>query len=150
MTSAGPGSPTNSSPSQRYGRTLIKIGRFEPTSIPDITAERERWPSLVTAMSDAGYQALQTVPVRLHQRPFGSLTLLRTRMGHLSDDGLDLAQALAGSAAPAFMHWSVDRPAATTSSLACRAPSRPRPPLISPRAWSPCTRAWPSVRRLTC
>jgi len=59
-------------------------------------------------MSDAGYQALQTVPVRLRQRPFGSLTLLRTRTGHLSDDDLHLAQALAGSAAPAFMHRSVE------------------------------------------
>lgn len=77
-------------------------------SIPDITAERERWPSLVTAMSDAGYQALQTVPVRLHQSPFGALTLLRTRTGHLSDDDLHLAQALADSAALAFMHWSVE------------------------------------------
>ncbi|MDQ1022653.1 hypothetical protein QF035_000235 [Streptomyces umbrinus] len=46
--------------------------------------------------------------MRLDQRLFGSLTLLCTRTGHLSDDDLHLAQALADSAALAFMHWSLE------------------------------------------
>ncbi|WAU85992.1 GAF and ANTAR domain-containing protein [Streptomyces sp. Qhu-G9] len=80
----------------------------EAHSVPDITAERERWPKLVTAMTDAGYRSLQTVPVRLHERPLGGLTLLNTRAGAMPNDDAHLAQALADSAALALMHWSTE------------------------------------------
>ncbi|MEU6222117.1 GAF and ANTAR domain-containing protein [Streptomyces sp. NPDC047042] len=80
----------------------------EPRSVPDITAEGERWPELATAMTDAGYRSLQTVPVRLHERPLGGLTLLGYRVGALADDDVHLAQALADSAALALMHWSIE------------------------------------------
>ncbi|CAL9665132.1 GAF and ANTAR domain-containing protein [Streptomyces sp. enrichment culture] len=77
-------------------------------SIPDITAERERWPELVAAMSEAGYRSLHTVPVRLHERILGALTLLNTRSTDLPPDDLDLAQALTDSAALALMHWATE------------------------------------------
>ncbi|MFC8199306.1 GAF and ANTAR domain-containing protein [Streptomyces sp. NPDC057298] len=80
----------------------------EARSVPDITAERERWPRLVSAMTDAGYRSLQTVPVRLHERPLGGLTLLNTRAGAMPNDDAHLAQALADSAALALMHWSTE------------------------------------------
>ncbi|MET9762832.1 GAF and ANTAR domain-containing protein [Streptomyces sp. NPDC006372] len=80
----------------------------EAASVPDITAEHERWPKLASAMSHAGYQALQTVPVRLHDRPLGALTLLNAHMGGMPHDDVYLAQALADSSALALMHWSTE------------------------------------------
>ncbi|MFJ4815986.1 GAF domain-containing protein [Streptomyces sp. NPDC088801] len=80
----------------------------EPVSVPDMATEHERWPKLATAMADAGYESLQAVPVRLHERPLGALTLLRRRPGRLAEDDVHLAQALADSAALALMHWSIE------------------------------------------
>jgi GAF domain-containing protein len=77
-------------------------------SFPEITAERERWPQLVTAMTDAGYRSLHTVPVRLHDRILGALTLLNTHTTPLRPDDMDLAQALADSAALSLMHWATE------------------------------------------
>ncbi|MEU1573291.1 GAF domain-containing protein [Streptomyces collinus] len=78
----------------------------EPVSVPDMATEHERWPKLATAMAEAGYESLQAIPVRLHERPLGALTLLRRR--GLAEDDVHLAQALADSAALALMHWSME------------------------------------------
>ena len=80
----------------------------EARGIPDITAERDRWPKLVPAMLDNGYRALHTVPLRLHDRPLGAVTLLNARVGKLSEGDAHLAQALADSAALSLMHWSTE------------------------------------------
>jgi transcriptional regulator with GAF, ATPase, and Fis domain len=80
----------------------------EPVSVPDIAAERERWPELATVMIEAGYDCLQAIPMRLQERPLGALTLLRRHPGRLNDDDVHLAQALADSAALALMHWSTE------------------------------------------
>ncbi|WP_328412453.1 GAF domain-containing protein [Streptomyces violaceus] len=80
----------------------------EPVSVPDMATEYEHWPKLATAMLEAGYESLQAIPVRLHDRPLGALTLLRRRPGHLAEDDVHLAQALADSAALALMHWSIE------------------------------------------
>lgn len=53
----------------------------EPVSVPDITTEQERWPKPVAAMTENGYESVQAIPVRLHERPLGALTLLRQRSG---------------------------------------------------------------------
>jgi transcriptional regulator with GAF, ATPase, and Fis domain len=81
----------------------------EGRSVPDITAEEERWPELVAAMADAGYRSLHTVPVRLHDSTLGALTLLNFDTGDLPVGDPHLAQALADSAALALMHWSAER-----------------------------------------
>ncbi|WP_458244856.1 GAF domain-containing protein [Streptomyces sp. MAI_2237] len=79
-----------------------------PTSVPDIGAEHEHWPGLVTAMTTTGYRSLQAIPMRLHERSLGGLTLLRRRAGQLAADDVDLAQALADSASLGLMHWSAE------------------------------------------
>ncbi|MFC8433356.1 GAF and ANTAR domain-containing protein [Streptomyces sp. NPDC057253] len=77
-------------------------------SVPDITAEHEHWPHLVTAMTDAGYRSLHTVPVRLHERTLGALTLLSTGTAQMPRDDQALAQALADAAALSLMHWATE------------------------------------------
>jgi transcriptional regulator with GAF, ATPase, and Fis domain len=80
----------------------------EPVSVPDMAAEYERWPKLVAAMIEAGYDSLQAIPMRLHERSLGALTLLRRDPGYLTEDDEALAQALADSAVLALMHWSAE------------------------------------------
>ncbi|MET7689609.1 GAF and ANTAR domain-containing protein [Streptomyces sp. NPDC005483] len=80
----------------------------EGRSVPDIAAEEEHWPELVAAMVEAGYRSLHTVPVRLHDRTLGALTLLNAGTGELPGGDPHLAQALADSAALALMHWSAE------------------------------------------
>lgn len=80
----------------------------ELLQLPDIAVEYERWPKLVTAMSEADYGSRQAIPVRLHTRPLEALTLLRRSPGCLAEDDVHLAQALADSAALALMHWSAE------------------------------------------
>ncbi|MFD6173784.1 GAF domain-containing protein [Streptomyces coeruleorubidus] len=91
-----------------HGPCLDCYRTVEPVSIPDIAAEYERWPKLAPALVDAGYESLQAIPMRLHERPLGALVLLRRRSGQLAEDDVHLAQALADSAALALMHWSIE------------------------------------------
>ncbi|MGW3124331.1 hypothetical protein ACWDBW_45770 [Streptomyces sp. NPDC001107] len=52
--------------------------------------------------------AVRTPVVRLHDRTLSALTLLRRLTGHLPEDDLHLAQALADSATPVLMHGSTE------------------------------------------
>ncbi|MFJ8940395.1 GAF and ANTAR domain-containing protein [Streptomyces sp. NPDC102365] len=80
----------------------------ESVSVRDIRTEADRWPALAGAMAEAGYRSLHAVPVRLHERGLGALTLLNARPGDLSGGDLNLAQSLADSAALGLMHWSAE------------------------------------------
>ncbi|MEU6532306.1 GAF domain-containing protein [Streptomyces sp. NPDC046928] len=79
-----------------------------PVSVPDIAVEYARWPKLVGVMLETGYGSLQAVPMQLHDRPIGVLTLLRGRTGRLPENDVHLAQALADSATLGLMHWSTE------------------------------------------
>jgi GAF domain-containing protein len=77
-------------------------------SVSDITAERERWPHLVTALTGAGYRFLRALPVRLPERTLGALTLLDARTANMPADDLHLAQALADLAALSLTHRATE------------------------------------------
>ncbi|MGW4086590.1 GAF domain-containing protein [Streptomyces sp. NPDC004822] len=79
-----------------------------PVSVPDIAVEYTRWPRLVGVMLETGYGSLQAVPMQLHDRPIGVLTLLRGSTGRLPENDVHLAQALADSATLGLMHWSTE------------------------------------------
>ncbi|USQ89237.1 GAF and ANTAR domain-containing protein [Streptomyces phaeoluteigriseus] len=80
----------------------------EARGIPDITAERDAGRSLVPAMSDSGYRASHTLPLRLQERPLGAATPLNTRVGSLSEGDARPARALADSAALSLMLRSTE------------------------------------------
>ncbi|PWG13467.1 transcriptional regulator [Streptomyces sp. V2] len=77
----------------------------EPVVVPDVAAMREQWPKVAGAMADAGYVSFHAVPMRLHERSLGALTLVRAAPGRLREDDALLAQALADLATLALMHW---------------------------------------------
>ncbi|HSX99375.1 MAG TPA: GAF domain-containing protein [Streptomyces sp.] len=91
-----------------HGPCMESYRSEQPVSVPDIAAEQERWPVLAEVMTRTGYASLQAVPMRLQDRSLGSLTLLRRRTGRLSEEDVQLAQALADSATLALMHWSTE------------------------------------------
>jgi hypothetical protein len=103
-------------------------------SIPDITAERERWPRLITAMTGAGYRSLHAVPVRLHTRTLGTLTLLNTATTNMPRDDLvnrTMEPALIPHT-PTGSRPSPQRAPCTRSSPALTAPPvRPLPQAIT-------------------
>ncbi|MGW5344471.1 GAF domain-containing protein [Streptomyces sp. NPDC004050] len=80
----------------------------QPLPVPDLAAERRRWPELSAAALEVGYQSSQTVPLRLHDHVNGALTLFRRATGTLRPEEIELAQALADSAALSLPHWSAD------------------------------------------
>lgn len=91
-----------------YGPSMDCYRTGAAVSVADIAVEFGRWPKLVNAMGVAGYDSLQAVPMRLHERTLGALTLLRRRTGRMSLDDVHLAQALADTATLALMHWSTE------------------------------------------
>jgi transcriptional regulator with GAF, ATPase, and Fis domain len=80
----------------------------EGAVVADVRVQGDHWPELVGAMTEAGYRSLHAVPVRVHERVLGALTLLDARAGQLPGGRLHLAQALADCAALGLMHWSAE------------------------------------------
>lgn len=73
-------------------------------SVPDLEAERERWPQFSTVALDAGFKSVHAVPMRLRGDTLGGLGLFGDRVGTLDDNDLDLAQALAHVACVAIVN----------------------------------------------
>ncbi|QNP75391.1 GAF and ANTAR domain-containing protein [Streptomyces roseirectus] len=80
----------------------------EPVALPDDGAASARWPQHAEAMADAGYRALLSLPMRLHDHSLGVLTLLREDAERVGDDDAHLAQSLADLSALALMHWTAE------------------------------------------
>jgi GAF domain-containing protein len=54
-----------------------------------------RWPRFAPHASDAGFEAISAVPMRLRSQVIGALNLFSTERGTLGDDDLRVAQAMA-------------------------------------------------------
>jgi GAF domain-containing protein len=61
---------------------------------PDLSMERERWPTFATRALDDGFHAVHSVPLRLRNEIIGALNLLRGHTGTLSDSDAKLVQSL--------------------------------------------------------
>jgi hypothetical protein len=70
----------------------------EPVAVPDLAAERERWPGYVAEARQAGFAAAHTLPLRRDEL-VGALTLFRSDTGLLEKADTRLAQAMADVAA---------------------------------------------------
>jgi hypothetical protein len=67
----------------------------QPVNVRDVREQESRWPQFVPAAVGSGYASVHAVPVRLRDRVLGTFGLFGRRSGALSDEDLDLAQALA-------------------------------------------------------
>jgi transcriptional regulator with GAF, ATPase, and Fis domain len=67
----------------------------EQVAVPDLGAERDRWPRYVEDARRAGFAATHTLPLRRREDLVGTLTLFRTAPGELEKPDARLAQAMA-------------------------------------------------------
>ncbi|QUF05658.1 GAF and ANTAR domain-containing protein [Actinosynnema pretiosum subsp. pretiosum] len=66
-----------------------------PVSCPDLREATTRWPRFTAAAHECGFRSAHALPLRLREHAVGGITLLNTQPGDLSQDVLQLGQALA-------------------------------------------------------
>lgn len=75
----------------------------EPVLVADLSAQVDRWPRFAPAATDAGFAAVQALPMRAAGVVLGALNLFDTRPGGLSEADLLVAQTLAHIACVAVL-----------------------------------------------
>jgi GAF domain-containing protein len=70
----------------------FRTGR--PVTVPDLGAS-QRWPRFTAAASEAGFTAVQALPMRLRDQVIGALNLFRATPGDLDPASMRIGQALA-------------------------------------------------------
>src|ERR1700744_153953 len=66
-----------------------------PVSEENLATAGSRWPLFAPAAPEAGFPAVQALPMRLRDDVIGALNLFMRAPGRLDDTGLQVAQALA-------------------------------------------------------
>ena len=66
-----------------------------PVAEPELAVAGQRWPSFAPAAVDAGFAAVQALPMRLRDEVIGAMNLFMNAPGQLDDGGLRVGQALA-------------------------------------------------------
>jgi GAF domain-containing protein len=74
---------------------------------PDLAAARERWPRFSPVALESGFQSAHALPMRLRGATIGALNLFRAETGHLDEQDVLAAQALADVATIAILQHRV-------------------------------------------
>ncbi len=77
------------------GPCLDCFRRGEPVSVPDLSAAAGRWPQFAPAAQQAGFAAVQALPMRLRAQIIGGLNLFRATTGPFGETETQVGQALA-------------------------------------------------------
>ena len=67
----------------------------EPVAVTDLSAAEGRWPRFAPAAQQAGFAAVQALPMRLRSQIIGALNLFRATPGRFDQEDMRVAQALA-------------------------------------------------------
>jgi transcriptional regulator with GAF, ATPase, and Fis domain len=67
----------------------------QPVTVTDLRAQAGRWPRFSAAARDAGFTAVQALPMRLREQVIGALNLFRAAPGPFDPAGISIGQALA-------------------------------------------------------
>jgi transcriptional regulator with GAF, ATPase, and Fis domain len=76
----------------------------QPVSAADLNAEAQRWPRFAAAARQAGFGAVQALPMRLRDQVIGALNLFRASAGAFDPADVHLGQALADVATISLLH----------------------------------------------
>jgi len=76
------------------GPCLDSFRTGTPISHPELTSAGARWPRFATVATDAGFAAVDALPMRLRNEVIGALNLFRNQTGQLTDTARRTAQAL--------------------------------------------------------
>ena len=80
----------------------FRVGR--PVAAADLAAEARRWPRFAAAAQQAGFAAVQALPMRLRDQVIGALNLFRAVPGAFDPADIRIGQALADVAAVSLLH----------------------------------------------
>jgi GAF domain-containing protein len=75
----------------------------QPAGSNDLIAE-QRWPQFAAAAGQAGFAAVQALPMRLRDQVIGALNLFRATAGPFDADSVHVGQALADVATISLLH----------------------------------------------
>jgi transcriptional regulator with GAF, ATPase, and Fis domain len=75
-----------------------------PVAAADLGAEAARWPRFAPAARQAGFGAVQALPMRLRDQVIGALNLFRARPGTFGSADVRVGQALADVATISLLH----------------------------------------------
>jgi len=75
----------------------------QPVEATDLSAE-QRWPQFAAAAGQAGFAAVQALPMRLRDQVIGALNLFRATAGAFDADAVHIGQALADVATISLLH----------------------------------------------
>ena len=67
----------------------------QPIAAEDLTAAGQRWPRFAPAAQQAGFAAVQALPMRLRDQVIGALNLFRVAPGPFDPVGMRIGQAMA-------------------------------------------------------
>src|SRR6202011_609633 len=76
----------------------------QPVEAADLAAEAQRWPRFAPAARQAGFGAVQALPMRLREQVIGALNLFRISPGALAHAEVRVGQALADVATISLLH----------------------------------------------
>ena len=76
----------------------------QPVDSGDLAAAAHRWPRFAPAAQQAGFAAVQALPMRLREQVIGALNLFRASPGALSPAEIRVGQALADVATISLLH----------------------------------------------
>ena len=89
----------------------------QPVSVPDLQAERDRWPRFAPAAIAAGFASVHAIPMRAAGIVLGALGLFGTRPGVLNDADLLVGQTLTHIASVAIVQEHPPTPASVIPQL---------------------------------
>jgi transcriptional regulator with GAF, ATPase, and Fis domain len=76
----------------------------QPVTAADLAAAEQRWPRFAAAARQAGFAAVQALPMRLREQVIGALNLFRADAGAFAPEDVRIGQALADVATISLLH----------------------------------------------
>ncbi|HEY1627431.1 MAG TPA: GAF and ANTAR domain-containing protein [Streptosporangiaceae bacterium] len=76
----------------------------QPVQAADLAAEAGRWPRFASTAREAGFNAVQALPMRLREQVIGALNLFRAGPGTFAAADVRIGQALADVATIGLLH----------------------------------------------
>jgi GAF domain-containing protein len=86
------------------GPCLDCFRRGQPVAVADLSTATGRWPRFAPAAQQAGFAAVQALPMRLREQTIGALNLFRAAPGTFDQEEMRVGQALADVATISLLH----------------------------------------------
>ncbi|GII05370.1 GAF and ANTAR domain-containing protein [Planobispora takensis] len=89
---------------RKEGPTLEAYRGRAPVHCPDLPAAGGRWPVFAPAAAEAGFAAVDTLPMRLRDQAIGAMSLFRASPGPMDPEAAGFGQIMADMATIGILH----------------------------------------------